>query len=138
MLKTVRCFWLNVELFREDQLLSQKKWALSGGFLDRDETTIEACRREVKEELNIEISNLKLIHIVDNPNRPNEDRQNVNFVFVADFAGGEIKTNEEVIEVRWFNLDDFPPKDAIAFDFYDELLFYERYLREDFAVPVIN
>lgn len=124
--------------FQGRPIIESKKWALSGGFLDRDETTIEACKREVKEELNIEISNLKLIHIVDNPNRPNEDRQNVNFVFVADFDGGEIKTNEEVIEVRWFNLDDLPPKDAIAFDFYDELLFYKRYIREDFAVPVIN
>jgi 8-oxo-dGTP diphosphatase len=88
--------------------------------------------------LGIEINSLKLLHIVDNPNRPKEDRQNVNMVFIGDFSGEEIITNEEVTEIKWFGLDDLPPKEEMAFDFHDELMFYKRYLKENFQIPVLN
>jgi 8-oxo-dGTP diphosphatase len=114
------------------------KWAIPGGFLDRDETSVDAAKRETKEELGIEINSLKLLHIVDNPNRPKEDRQNVNMVFIGDFSGEEIITNEEVTEIKWFGLDDLPPKEEMAFDFHDELMFYKRYLKENFQIPVLN
>lgn len=124
--------------FQGKPILESGKWALPGGFLDRDESCAEACIRETKEELAIEITNLKLIHIVDNPNRPNEDRQNINFVFIADFGSGEIVTSEEVAEVNWFDLENLPPKEEIAFDFYDELMFYKKYLKESFTIPVLD
>ncbi len=124
--------------FQGKPILESGKWALSGGFLDRDETTLQAAIREVKEELGLEIDNLNLLHIVDKPDRPKEDRQNVNFVFVADFIGGDIIKSEEVLETKWFDLDSLPPKDEIAFDFYDELEFYKKYLKKKFKLPAIN
>jgi 8-oxo-dGTP diphosphatase len=125
--------------FQGKPVLESGKWALTGGFMDRDETGIQAAKREVKEELGIEITNLKLLHIVDNPYRRNDiDRQNINLVFIGDFAGGEIKTNEEVTEVKWFDLDNLPPIEEIAFDFYDELMFYKKYLKENFQIPVFD
>lgn len=92
------------------------KWGLLGGFFDRDETMIEAARREVMEESGWTIKDPTLFLINDNPNRPLEDRQNVDFIFIAEADELVGKPDEEVSELRWFDLDNLPPADAIAFD----------------------
>jgi 8-oxo-dGTP diphosphatase len=125
--------------FQGRPMLEYGKWGLPGGFLDRGETTGEGCMREVMEELGLRICNLKLIHIVDIPNRRNdEDRQNVNFVYIAELGKSTFVENEEVSEVKWFDINNLPPKEEIAFDFYGELIFYKKYLNEKILTPVLN
>ncbi len=119
-------------------ILESGKWALIGGFVDRDETFIEAAKREVMEETRLQIDNLKLFRIVDNPNRPNEDRQNISVVFVATSVKGTSEINEETTDLDWFDLDNLPPKEQIAFDFYDCLELYKKYLKEEFPIPVLG
>ena len=65
-------------------ILESGKWGLLGGFLNHGENLIQAAKREAMEESGWEISNLKLLRINDNPDRPKEDRQNVDFIFIAD------------------------------------------------------
>lgn len=124
--------------FKGQPILEAGKWSLTGGYLDRDETAIEGAVRETKEEINLDIKNLKFMHIVDRPDRPSEDRQNVSMTFFAELAGGELKTTEEVTEVEWFGLDNLPPKEEIAFDFWDELQLYRKYLKEDLQIPILD
>lgn len=125
--------------FQGRPMLEFGKWGLPGGFLDRGETTGEGCIREVMEELGLKINNLKLIHIVDIPNRRNdEERQNVNFVYTAELEESTLVENEEVTEVKWFDINNLPSKEEIAFDFYDELVFYKRYVNERILTPVLN
>src|SRR5262249_38211427 len=58
------------------------KWALPGGFLDRDETLVEGVLRELREETGWEGRVIALLRINSRPDRPHEDRQNVAFDFV--------------------------------------------------------
>lgn len=97
------------------------KWALIGGYLDRDETFIEGAQREVKEEVGWEIDNLRLFLLNDNPNRKMEDNQNIDVIFVADAVKqiSEFKTNEEVSELEWFDSKKLPSNNEIAFDHFN-------------------
>lgn len=92
------------------------KWGLPGGYLDRDETIKEAVVREVKEETNLKAKPIKLFKIIDNPNRRNEERQGVCFVYLVSVTGKPKPQESEVSEVRWFDLDKLPPESDFAFD----------------------
>lgn len=123
---------------RSQGLLEAGKWCLLGGFVDRDETTSEAGIRETLEESGWRIGNLVLLRINDNPNRPHEDRQNIDFIYIADALEGVGDTDWESEEVRWFPLDSLPPKDQIAFDHADSIELYKRYIISSFALPVLG
>jgi ADP-ribose pyrophosphatase YjhB (NUDIX family) len=120
--------------FNGKPILESGKWGLLGGFFGRDENLIEAVKREVMEESGWEIDNLKLFRINDNPNRPKEDRQNVDIIFIAN-AVRQIKTSdEEVSKLQWFDLDMLPSKDEIAFDHGDAIELYIS--KEKFPLPI--
>lgn len=114
------------------------KWALLGGFMDRDENLEQAAKREVMEESGWEIKNLKLLRIADIPNRPAEDRQNISFVFIAEAVEQTGKSDEEVSELEWFDLEKTPPKESMAFDFFEDIELYKKYLKEKFDLPLIG
>lgn len=125
--------------YKGKPILESGKWALLGGYVDRDETMVEAVQREAMEEAGWILKNIQLFRIIDNPNRPNDNgRQNVSIVFIADGVSCIPTTNEEVTEMAWFELDNLPPKEQIAFDFYDTLQLYKKYLKEKFPLPVFG
>ncbi len=119
-------------------LLEAGKWGPLGGFMDRDETTEQAAVREVFEESGWNIRNLRLLRINDDPNRPNEDRQNVDFTFIAEAVEQSGKKDWENDEIQWFRLDALPPDAQIAFDHAENIALYRRWLDEHFSVPVIG
>src|SRR4051812_2832045 len=53
-------------------MLEGGKWALIGGYADRDETLPQTAEREVREETGWSVKDLQLLRINDNPNRPHE------------------------------------------------------------------
>lgn len=104
---------------RASHLVNGNKWAIPGGFLDRDETLEKAVLRELKEETGLNGKIVKLLKIVDDPSRKNEDRQNVAFVYII-HASGKIKIDpEEVIEAKWFDINQLPRKKDFAFDHFE-------------------
>jgi ADP-ribose pyrophosphatase YjhB (NUDIX family) len=120
-------------------MLEFGKWALIGGFLDRDELLTDAVKREAMEETGLEVTNLKLFRIIDNPVRSNDNnRQNVAFIFTSEVIDYNPVENEEVSELKWFDLDQLPPKEEIAFDFYETLEMYKKYLKENFTLPLLG
>jgi 8-oxo-dGTP diphosphatase len=114
------------------------KWGVLGGFMDRDENLKEAAQREVMEESGWEIKNLKLFRINDNPDRPKEDRQNVSMVFIAEATKQVGKNDEEVLELQWFDLENIPKEEEFAFDFFNNISLYKKYLKEKFELPLIG
>ncbi len=124
--------------FAGKPILESGKWGLLGGFFGRDENLIQAVIREVMEESGWEINNLKLFRINDNPNRPMEDRQNVDIIFVANAVKQTGKSDEEVSNLQWFDLNKLPSKNEIAFDHGDNLELYKKYLKEKFSIPVFG
>ena len=114
----------------------------SGGcwevFADRDETTAETGVREAMEESGWVVRNLRLLRINDNPRRPHEDRQNIDFIYTAE---GVEKTGEKDWEseaIRWFPLDKLPPESQIAFDHIESIELYKKYLQAAFPLPVVG
>lgn len=119
-------------------MLESGKWGLLGGFFGRDENLVEAVKREVMEESGWEIDNLQLLRINDNSNRPKEDRQNVDIIFFAN-AVQQVKTSdEEVKELKWFDLNNLPQKDLFAFDHGEDLELYINYLKNKHTLPLLG
>jgi len=53
----------------DDTLLEAGKWALPGGYLERDETAAEAATRETLEETGYQVKVEELFRLIDNPKR---------------------------------------------------------------------
>lgn len=119
-------------------MLEVGKWALIGGYFDRDETLIEAVKREVMEESGWEISDLQLFRINDSPTRPMEDRQNVDLIFTAKGVKKVAGSDIEVKELKWFELDNLPPRAEIAFDHWQDLELYKEHLRSPHQLPILG
>ena len=119
-------------------LLEAGKYGLLGGYFNRDESLVEALKREVHEESGWEIDNLRLLRINDNPNRPAEDRQNVDIIFIADAVKNSGGSDEEVTNLEWFDLLALPPKENVAFDHYDSLEMYKKYCEGNLQMPVVG
>lgn len=51
----------------------EKPWSLPGGRPENNETPVETLRRELREEVNIEVKNIRLLGVqrVEYPNNPN-------------------------------------------------------------------
>ena len=87
-------------------------WALPGGFVDEGETVEDAVRREMKEETNLSLENLKQFHVYSNPGRDPRGHT-VSVVFTANGIG-ELKAQDDAKEIGLFREDTLP--DEIAFD----------------------
>ena len=142
---------VNAIVIKNDQILLGKrgtlngkpisesgKWGLLGGFFNHKENLVQAVTREVMEESGWEIENLQLFRINDNPNRPHEDRQNVDFIFIANAVKKTKTSDEEVTKLQWFDLDKLPAKEVIAFDHGEAVELYKKYLKEKFPLPVLG
>lgn len=123
---------------RSKDLLEAGKWCLLGGYVERDETTDEAGLREALEESGWLIDNLQLLRINDNPDRPHEDRQNVDFIYIADAIKEVGEKDQESEEIHWFSLDSLPPKEEVAFDHMDSIELYIKYSKSPFPLPVLG
>lgn len=75
------------------------------GFVEMGESIENCVRREVKEETNIDIKNIRY---VGSQAWPFPDQ--LMLAFNAEYAGGEIKKQEkELLDAKWFNKDALPP-----------------------------
>ncbi len=123
---------------RAKHLTNGGKYALPGGFLDRDETTTEAALRELKEETGYEGKITSLFQVIDTPQRPKEDRQNVEFKYIIDLTGGQKIDNNEVESIDWISLDNLPNENDCAFDHLESIHLFKKYLEKPFPLPVMN
>lgn len=111
---------------RAKQLLEAGKWGLPGGFMDRDETLIQAAERETLEETGWTMKDIRLFRVVDTPNSRGEDRQNVKFVYVATADIQMRAADAESDEIRWFPLNKLPPDEEMAFDHAELIAQYRK------------
>ncbi len=80
------------------------RYALVAGFVDNGECLEGAVEREVKEEVGVDV---KDVRYVGSQNWPFPSQLMVGFV--AQYAGGEVKIDEEELEdARWFPAGDLP------------------------------
>lgn len=89
------------------------QWALPGGFIDPQETSIEAARREVKEEAGLDLMMMQFSHIADDPERDPRGRA-ISMVYTAQ-AKGEPFAGDDAVEAAWFDFEEAVDQD-LAFD----------------------
>ncbi len=74
------------------------------GFVEPGETFEECIRREVKEEVGIDVKNIRYF-----ASQPWPFPDSLMIGFIADYAGGEIHVDgEEVDDAGWFSADNLP------------------------------
>jgi len=83
-------------------------WAPPGGHIDFGESVIDCAKREVKEEVGVEIKNLKVLGFTEDIFK--EDKKHYITIWVnSDWKSGETKTNDrEFSEANWFNWENLP------------------------------
>jgi 8-oxo-dGTP diphosphatase len=123
---------------RSKKLLEGGKWALPGGFMDRDETVAQTVSREIMEETGWTVKDLQLFRINDNPSRPGEDRQNVVFIYLCTSTEKTGEPDWESDEQQWFDLSKLPDNDQIAFDHAASIELYKKYLQASFPIPLVS
>jgi 8-oxo-dGTP diphosphatase len=78
-------------------------WNLPGGGMEVGETVDDALRREIHEEVGIEVHIDHLVGVYSKP-----QKSEVVMTFLCHPAGGTPGTSDEVSEVGWFAPDDLP------------------------------
>ena len=76
-------------------------WGLPGGFINPDEEAETALRRELMEEIGLELTDIKFYRV-------RIRRRHIEMLFTARATGeGEVLTRE-ITDVRWFDRTDVP------------------------------
>ena len=109
---------------RSKNLVQGEKWGIVGGFAERDETLKKAVSREVFEETGYKLKTINFFTVIDIPNRKNEDRQNIAFIYICEAGEKEGKSDLESTEQKWFDLNNLPKEEQIAFDHYQIIKLY--------------
>lgn len=93
------------------------KWNCPCGYLDYDETTKQACMREVKEETNLTLDP-SLLYFLSFYDIPKGNTQNISFTYWSykdtyafQTVTGAFADQDEVDEVEWIGIDELDKYD---------------------------
>jgi ADP-ribose pyrophosphatase YjhB (NUDIX family) len=92
-------------------------WDIPGGFLEEGEDPREGLRRELKEETGLEIEPERFVGIwIDRYGGDSTAEATLNLYWTATVIGGEAVPADDVSELRWFDRDELPAPDELAFE----------------------
>ena len=80
-------------------------WGIPGGFLSKGEQPEAALRRELREEIGIEVQDVAMLFARTLP-RPRQ----IEIYFRARAIGRPEPCSFEIRKARWFSVDDLPPE----------------------------
>lgn len=96
-------------LLAMDKKRGTKFYSCIAGFMELGESAIQAAMREVKEEVGIEIKNIKA---VGSQSWPFPDQ--LMLAFTAEWKSGDLVLQEsEIADARWFKADQLPPPEQL-------------------------
>ncbi|MBI2326804.1 NUDIX hydrolase [Candidatus Curtissbacteria bacterium] len=96
-----------VLLIRRGKEPDRGLWGTPGGYVGWDESAEDAVRREVKEETDLIVNNLKLVGVSSFPKR--HPKQAINIVYLVQ-AEGQVKSGDDALDAKWFDLNNLPSK----------------------------
>jgi ADP-ribose pyrophosphatase YjhB (NUDIX family) len=98
-----------VLLNRERKESGETLWMFPGGQMETDDATLEdACRREVKEEMGIEIDIIRPLHTI----LVRKDGAMIILCHYLAVRRGEIIPGAEIVEWGWHDIRNLPPNCA--------------------------
>jgi len=82
-------------------------WTMPGGKLDKNESPEEGAKREVKEEIGLEINDLELTSVNEDMIK---DKMFKTFIFKPNVIEGKMQAKElkEIDKWKWFELNKLP------------------------------
>ncbi len=94
----------NLLLLAQNNRLRTGYYSVLAGFVEPGETLEDCVRREVFEEANIKVKNIRYFG-----SQPWPFPNSLMVGFTAEYAGGEIKANKaEIVNAGWFSADNLP------------------------------
>ena len=99
---------VGVAVVRDDKLLMVRKtgtsyWAIPGGRLEAGETALAALRREVREELAVELNDDGLALVGEYKDRAAESGEEFQLTLYSGEVRGEPTPSAEISEYMWFD-----------------------------------
>jgi ADP-ribose pyrophosphatase YjhB (NUDIX family) len=92
-------------------------WDIPGGFLDEGEDPLDGLRRELREETGLEVEPQGFLGIwMDRYGGDSTAEATLNLYWTARVVGGDAEPADDVSELRWFNRDELPAPDELAFE----------------------
>jgi 8-oxo-dGTP diphosphatase len=92
-------------------------WDIPGGFLDEGEGPLDGLRRELREETGLEVEPERFLGIwMDRYGGDATAEATLNLYWTARVVGGEAAPADDVSELRWFDRDELPAADELAFE----------------------
>ena len=85
------------------------QWIILGGGVDLDKETLEeALIREIREEANIEITDIKKISFAEDyePDKKGEMTHYLFIDYLVKYKSGTAKANDDVAEIKWIDKSD--------------------------------
>jgi ADP-ribose pyrophosphatase len=84
----------------------EKWWSMPGGSVEYGETLVEALKREVKEEVNVDLDSIELINYDDDV-RADAHWTTLNFSALTTDSGENMEP-EKLKAIRWFKQSELP------------------------------
>jgi NAD+ diphosphatase len=116
-------------LAKASRFRKRNMYSVLAGFVDPGETLEECIKREIKEEVNIKVENIRYFG-----SQPWPFPDSLMTGFIADYKSGEIAVDgDEIIDAGWFTPDglpDIPGKISIARELIDWFI-------ENFSSPAL-
>lgn len=96
---------------RDDKVLlarsgrfAENLYSVIAGFVEPGETLEEVVRREIREEVGIDVNDIRYFG-----SQPWPYPDSLMIAFTASYAGGEIDIDDdEIVEAKWFTADNLP------------------------------
>ena len=95
----------------------ENKWAIPGGFLEKDENLEYGAKRELEEETGLKIDTLIQLKTYGGVDRDPRGRT-ISIAFIVITQQQEVKAADDAVKAKWFNLHELP---SLAFD-HSEIL----------------
>lgn len=102
------------------------KWSIPAGFLDYGEEPKSTAQREVFEETNLSVKNLRLLDIYYNSRAVVDGGASIFILYSADLIEGTLEAGDDADEADFFTPDDLP---ELAFTSTKEAI--QKWLNDD-------